>query len=165
MRQSRPCSPPRAGLQEEHQMLLQAQSAIGLVALPLMAWGLWEKRAALAPRPLARIVTPGARAHLPIPALMLHVPAAPARVDWAAGLVAALQPATTAGVRLVFGYLAGGAAPFDVSQPQNSFILAFQALPLVLVISALSRLFYHWGVLQWVVRSIGRGLQRALGVS
>ena len=146
-------------------MLLQAQSAIGLVALPLMAWALSEKRAALTPRRLARIVTAGAGLQLAIAALMLNVPASRAAFDWAAGLVAALQTATNAGVRLVFGYLAGGAAPFDVSQPQNSFILAFQALPLVLVISALSRLFYHWGVLQWVVRSIGRGLQRALGVS
>jgi CNT family concentrative nucleoside transporter len=146
-------------------MLLQAQSAIGILALPFIAWLLSEKRWALSLRRLARIVLAGTGLQLAIAAIMLNVPASRAAFDWAAGLVAALQAASNAGMRLVFGYLAGGPAPFDVSQPQNSFILAFQALPLILLISALSRLLYHWGVLQWVVRWIGRGLTGLLGVS
>jgi CNT family concentrative nucleoside transporter len=132
-------------------MLLQAQSVIGILVLPLIAWALSEKRRALPAHRLARIVLAGTALQLAIAAIMLNVPASRALFDWAAGLVAALQLATNAGVRLVFGYVAGGPAPFAVTQPQNSFILAFQALPIILVISALSRLFYHWGVLQWVV--------------
>jgi CNT family concentrative nucleoside transporter len=146
-------------------MLLQAQSALGIVALPLLAWALSEKRWALPPRRLLRILLAGTLIQIAIAAIMLNVPASRGLFDWAAGLVAALQAATNAGMRLVFGYVAGGPAPFEVTQPQNSFILGFQALPLILVISALSRLLYHWGALQWVVRSIGRGLQLALGVS
>ena len=146
-------------------MMLQAQSVIGLLALPLIAWALSEKRTALSPRRLARIVLAGTGLQMAIAAIMLNLPASRAAFDWAAGLVGALQTATNAGVRLVFGYIAGAPAPFDVTQPQNAFILAFQALPLILVISALSRLLYHWGVLQWVVRWVGYGLQRALGVS
>jgi len=146
-------------------MLLQAQSALGIVVLPLIAWALSEKRWALSARRLLRIVLVGTLMQIAIAAIMLNVPASRAVFDWAAGLVAALQAATNAGMRLVFGYVAGGPAPFLVTQPQNSFILAFQALPLILVISALSRLLYHWGALQWVVRSIGRALQLALGVS
>jgi CNT family concentrative nucleoside transporter len=146
-------------------MLLQAQSALGIVVLPLIAWALSEKRWALPAHRLLRIVLAGTLLQIAIAAIMLNVPAARALFDWAAGLVAALQAATNAGMRLVFGYVAGGPAPFLVTQPQNSFILAFQALPLILLISALSRLLYHWGALQWVVRSIGRGLQLALGVS
>jgi CNT family concentrative nucleoside transporter len=96
---------------------------------------------------------------------MLNIPAARAVFDWAAGVVAALQAATGAGMRLVFGYLAGGPAPFDTVRPETSFILAFQALPLILVISALSKLLYHWGVLQKVVAGIGWVLQRSLGVT
>src|SRR5262245_27342482 len=145
-------------------MLLQAQSVVGILTLPLIAWVLSEKRRALPPRRLARIVLAGTLLQLAVAAIMLNVPASRALFDWAAGLVAALQVATNAGVRLVFGYLAGAPAPFAVVEPQNSFILAFQALPLILVISALSRLFYHSGVLQWVVRWIGRGLQLVLGV-
>ena len=146
-------------------MLLQAQSVIGIVALPLIAWALSEKRAALSDRRLLRIVLAGTGLQLAIAAIMLNVPASRAAFDRAADLVAALQAATNSGVRLVFGYLAGGPAPFAVTQPQHSFILAFQALPLILVISALSRLLYRWGVLQWVVRWIGRALQLMLGVS
>jgi concentrative nucleoside transporter, CNT family len=146
-------------------MLLQAQSVIGLLVLPLIAWALSEKRAVLGARRLTRIVLAGTGLQLAIAAIMLNVPASRAAFEWAAALVAALQAATNTGMRLVFGYIAGGPAPFAVTQPQNSFILAFQALPLILVISALSRLLYHWGVLQWVVRWIGRGLQLLLGVS
>ena len=68
-------------------------------------------------------------------------------------------------MRLVFGYLAGGPAPFETVRPETSFILAFQALPLILVISALAKLLYHWGVLQTVVAAIGWVLQRSLGVT
>ena len=85
--------------------------------------------------------------------------------DWAAGLVGALQAATNAGMRLVFGYLAGGATPFDVIRPETSFILAFQALPLILVISALSRLLYHWGILQAVVRVMARAMMYLMHTS
>ena len=78
--------------------------------------------------------------------------------------VAALQAAMLEGMQLVFGYLAGGPAPFAVEQPRNGFILAFQALPLILVMSALSRMLYHWGVLQRVVQGFAWALQRSLGV-
>ena len=87
------------------------------------------------------------------------------RVRLGGGLVSALQTATSAGMRLVFGYLAGGPAPFETVRPETSFILAFQALPLILVISALSKLLYHWGILQRVVHAIGWVLQRSLGVT
>jgi concentrative nucleoside transporter, CNT family len=145
--------------------LLQAQSVLGLVAIPLFAWSISECRRALTPALLVRIVLAGLALQIAIAGIMLNVPASRALFDWAAGLVAALQAATNAGMQLVFGYLAGGPAPFDVKEPANGFVLAFQALPLILVISALSRLLYHWGVLQLVVRAIGWVLQRSLGVS
>ena len=44
-------------------------------------------------------------------------------------------------------------------------MLAFQALPLVLIVSVLSKLLYHWGILQRVVRGFAWGLKRTLGVS
>ena len=107
----------------------------------------------------------GLALQLVIAAVMLNVAVVRVAFDWAAGLVASLQAATNAGMRLVFGYLAGGPAPFEVVRPETSFILAFHALPLILLISALSRLLYHWGVLQVVVRGAGWVLQRSLGVS
>jgi len=76
----------------------------------------------------------------------------------------ALQRATDAGTGFVFGYLAGGNLPFTESHPGAAFILAFKALPLVLVISALASLLFHWGVLQAVMRGFAWLLRRSLGV-
>src|SRR5215471_7359899 len=146
-------------------MWLQAQSLVGVVAIPLIAWALSERRAAIKPARLVRILIAGIGLQALIAGLMLNVPAARAAFDWADGLVAALQSATGAGMRLVFGYLAGGPAPYATVRPETSFILAFQALPLILVISALSKLLYHWGLLQRIVYAIGWVLQRSLGVS
>jgi CNT family concentrative nucleoside transporter len=146
-------------------MSLQAQSALGLVAIPLVAWLLSEKRTAIGLARLARLVLAGVGLQLVVAGIMLNVAAVRFAFDWAAGLVASLQSATNAGMRLVFGYIAGGPAPFETVQPQNSFILAFQALPLILLISALAKLLYHWGILQRVVGAIGWVLRRSMGVS
>jgi CNT family concentrative nucleoside transporter len=146
-------------------MSLQVQSAIGLLAIPLIAYILSERRKAIGPARLARLVLVGLGLQLLVAGILLNVGAVRVAFDWAAGLVGALQAATNAGMRLVFGYVAGGPAPFEPVRPENGFILAFQALPLILVVSALARLLYHWGVLQLVVRAIGWGLRRSMGVS
>ncbi len=75
-----------------------------------------------------------------------------------------LERATQAGTGFVFGYLGGGAAPFEVSHQASMFILAFRALPLVLVVSALSALLFYWRVLPAVVRAISWLLERSMGV-
>jgi CNT family concentrative nucleoside transporter len=78
--------------------------------------------------------------------------------------VHALQVATDAGTRFVFGYLGGPPYPFVEGAPGAAFVLAFRALPLVLVISALAALLFHWGVLQAVARGFAWVLRRTLGV-
>ena len=88
-------------------MSLQVQSLIGLFAIPLIAWLLSERRGAIKPARLARILIAGIGLQALIAGVMLNIPAARAVFGWAASLVAALQAATNAD-RLVFGYLAGG---------------------------------------------------------
>ena len=61
--------------------------------------------------------------------------------------VQALADSTKAGTAFVFGYLGGAGLPFDEKAAGASYILAFQALPLVLVISALSSLFFYWRII------------------
>src|SRR3989338_10579769 len=56
---------------------------------------------------------------------------------WIGEGVMALKDATTAGTSFVFGYLGGGDSPYMAKEGANSFIFAFQALPMVIVISAL----------------------------
>ena len=68
------------------------------------------------------------------------------------------------GTGFLFGYLGGGALPFAEVRPGASLILAFKILPLVLVISALSALLFHWGVLQRVTGAFAALLRRSLGI-
>jgi concentrative nucleoside transporter, CNT family len=75
-----------------------------------------------------------------------------------------LEQATQAGTSLVFGYLGGGKPPFEVSDPASSFILAFRALPIVLIMSALSALLFYWRVLPAVVRGLSWLLEKLMGV-
>ncbi len=146
-------------------MLLQLQSLAGLAAIPLLAWMLSENRRLASGPGVFRIVAAGIFLQIVIAALMLNVPPVRAAFDYPGRVVEALQAATGEGMRLVFGYLAGGPAPFAVVKPETSFILAFQALPLVLIVSVLSKLLYHWGILQAVVKAFAWGLHRTLGVS
>jgi len=146
-------------------MHLQLQSLVGLVAIPLLAWLLSESRHAARRPAILLLVLVGILLQAAIAALMLNLPEVRAAFDWPGRAVDALQSATAAGMRLVFGYIAGGPAPFEVTRPEAGFILAFQALPLILIVSVLSKLLYHWGVLQVVVRAFAWALKRTMGVS
>ena len=75
-----------------------------------------------------------------------------------------LERATQAGTSLVFGYLGGAPAPFQVSDVSSNFVLAFRALPIVLVISALSALLFYWRVIPALVRGLSFVLEKAMRV-
>ncbi len=79
-------------------------------------------------------------------------------------VVVTIQDATTTGTSFVFGFVGGGVVPFETTNPGATFVLAFQALPLVLVVSALSALLYHWRVLPLVVQGFAWALRRTMGV-
>ena len=75
-----------------------------------------------------------------------------------------LEKATQAGTSLVFGFLGGGEPPYQVSNPASNFVLAFRALPLVLVISALSALLFYWRVLPAIVSAMSFALEKTMRV-
>lgn len=79
-------------------------------------------------------------------------------------LVLALEQSTAAGTSMVFGYLGGAPLPFDEPFPGAGFILAFRALPLVLLMSALSALLFYWKILPVVVKGFSWCLQKTLGL-
>ena len=54
--------------------------------------------------------------------------------------------------------------PYDLKAPGADFILAFQALPIVLVMSVLTTLLFYWRVLPPVVRGMAWLLKRTLGI-
>ena len=78
--------------------------------------------------------------------------------------VIAVQQATQAGTAFVFGYLGGGPLPFDEPYPGSAFVLALQALPIILVIAALSAVLWHWRVLRVITRGFTWALKRSLGI-
>ena len=81
------------------------------------------------------------------------------------GVVNALQDVTNRAASYMFGYLAGGPTPFTEANPEHGFIVAFQVLPLILVVSALSALLFHFGILSFIVELVGKLLRRAFGIS
>lgn len=79
-------------------------------------------------------------------------------------MVLSLEESTTAGTAFVFGYLGGGELPFEEKVPGAGYILGFRALPLVLVISALSALLFYWRVLPAMVRGFSWALRKTMRV-
>lgn len=130
---------------------------IGLVAI---AWALGEDRRNVP----WRAVGAGVALELVLAVVFLKIPVVKSAFIALNDALLVLERATQAGTGLVFGYLGGGPAPFTVTAPEATFILAFRALPLVLVISALSALLFYWGVLPAVVRAISWLLRKSMGV-
>jgi len=132
----------------------------GITVLLGVAWLLSENRRVLR----WRLILAGLALQLVIALLMLR--SAPFRQLFLGlnSAVAALEQATRAGTSFVFGYLGGGPLPFVETQPGGSFSLAFQALPMVLVIGALTALFYYWRILPKVVQGFSWVLRKTMGI-
>src|ERR1700761_9568683 len=101
--------------------MLQLQSAFGVLALLAIAWGMSENRRAVSLRQaaiglLVTLLTAVALIKLPLVAHAFGV------INDAVG---AISSASRAGTSFVFGYLGGGALPFDPKSPGSDFILAF----------------------------------------
>ena len=141
--------------------LPQLQSLLGLPLLCALAWACGGFRRGVR----LRIILAGLLGQVAVAAVMLHLPPVRAAFALAGDAVEALARATRAGTSLVFGYLGGAPLPFAETTPGASFILFFQALPLVLLVGALSAVLFHWGVLPAVVRVLALGLRRLFGLS
>lgn len=139
---------------------LTMQSALGVAVFLGIAWMLGEQRN----RVPWRIVLAGLALQFALALALLKVPAFKAVSLALNDALGALERATQAGTSFVFGYLGGGSVPFAMTDPSSGFVLAFRALPIVLVVSALSSLLFHWRVLPWLVRMISVLLQKTLGI-
>jgi CNT family concentrative nucleoside transporter len=136
------------------------QAVLGVLALLAVAAALSENRRAIVWRQAAIGLCVSVAAAL----LFLKLPFAAQTLGLLNVPVQAVADATRAGTSFVFGYLGGGPLPFAENSPGGAFVLALQALPLVLVVSALTSLLFHWGVLQAVVRALAAVLRRTMGV-
>jgi len=136
------------------------QSVLGIVSLLAFAWLLSEKRRIVH----WRTILAGLALQVAIAVLMLKSPLFRELFLGLNTVVMTFQDATQAGTSFVFGYLGGGPLPFVETKPGGSFSLAFQALPLVLVIGALTALLYYWRILPRVVQAFSWVLRTTMGI-
>ena len=140
--------------------MLQLQSAFGVFALLAIAWAFGENRRAVSIRQAAI----GLVLTLVAALVLIKVPLVAKAFGAVNDAVSTIAAASRAGTSFVFGYLGGGALPFDLKAAGADFILAFQALPIVLVMSVLTTLLFYWRVLPPIVRGMAWLLERTLGV-
>jgi len=140
--------------------LLNLQSALGICALIAIAWLLSERKRAFP----WRVVLAGIAAQLVLAAVFLQVPLIREALLALNGVVEAIQIATRAGTSFVFGYIGGATPPFAVTDPNALSNFAFQILPSLMVIGALSAVMWHWRVLPAVVSVMSWALRRTLGI-
>lgn len=132
----------------------------GWLGLLVLAWVLSEDRRTVP----WRVVAGGVVAQLALASALIGIPATRLVISALNGAVLALQTATDDGTAFLFGYLGGGPLPFTEIHPGSSLIIAFKILPLVLVVSALSALLFHLGILQRVTGAFALVLRRLTGI-
>jgi CNT family concentrative nucleoside transporter len=139
---------------------LIARSALGFLFLHALAWALSENRRTVA----WRLVVAGMLLTLALGVLLLKAPLIRDAFMALNDALAALERATREGTAFVFGFLGGGPLPYSESYPGASFVLAFRALPLVVVVSAFSALLFYWRVLPWIAKGFALMLEKTMGV-
>ena len=140
--------------------MLRIQSLAGFFILALLAWLISENRKKLE----YRTIIAGLVIQVVLALILVKLPFSQSLFMWLNNIVSALQESTAEGTGFVFGYLGGGSAPFTVTNPGSSFILAFQSLPLVLLISALSALLFYWKIIPVIVKGFSWLLSKSMGV-
>src|ERR1700688_3634934 len=141
-------------------LMQHLQSTPGILAILALAWLISENRRAVNWRQagIALGVT------LVLAVVMLKVPRVEVVFALINDAVNAIATATRAGTSFVFGYVGGGPLPFEVKEPTATFILGFQALPVVLVMSVLSSLLFYWRIMPPIVRGFSWALEKTLDV-
>jgi len=140
--------------------MLQLQSAFGIFALLAIAWALGENRRKVSIRQAAI----GLAVTLATAVVLIKLPIVARAFGAINDAVGAISEASRAGTSFVFGYVGGAALPFDLKAPGADFILAFQALPIVLVMSVLTTLLFYWRILPPIVRGMAWLLERTMAV-
>ena len=140
--------------------LLNLQSLLGLVVIVAACWGLSENRRVFP----WRLALGAVAVQSTLVLALFAIPGSERLLSAISGAVASLAAATNRGTQFVFGYLAGGDQPYAVTNDGALFTFAFQVLPLILVISALSALLWHWKILKWITLGFGLLFQRTMGL-
>lgn len=143
--------------------LLIFQGIFGFFAFLLIGWLLSENKKKMD----WRLISTGVGLQVILAFVILKVSFVRAVFEKVSYGISKLKDATVEGTSFVFGYLGGGKIPFAFADGKgvgDAFIFAFQPLPMIMVISALAMLLFHWGVLQFVVKGFSWALRKTLHV-
>lgn len=141
------------------------QAIFGILSFVAISWLISEQRRNVD----WRIIVVGLTLQFVIAIIMFQVPAIQDALSGLNAMVISLVNATEAGTSFVFGYLganpsAANSYPFQVTDGNSTFILAFRVLPLILFFTVLSALLWHFRILPWVIKGFAFALKRLLGV-
>ncbi len=136
------------------------RAGLGLAVVAACFWAMAEQRRLSNLRPLLI----GVFWAVGLAFLLTRVPSIAGLMEGLAQGANSLQRAASTGTQFVFGYLGGGPQPFAAAGA-IPFIFAFQALPSFLLVSALSALAWHWGILRRIVHALARLFGLLFGVS
>ncbi len=135
-------------------MLSRCISLAGIIVLIGLAWLIGRAR-----RPAAwRVIWWGTGLQLALALLVFKAPGSRRFFEILNDLVIRLVQTAQAGSKFVFGSLGGSDCPVG-------FILAFQALPVIIFFSALMGLLYYWRVMPWLIRMFAAVFTRLMRVS
>lgn len=136
-------------------------SVAGMFLMLLLAWGLSLKRN-LFPW---RTVISGLALQFVFALIVLRTALGRGFFEVAQKGVNKLNDFAQEGARMVFGPLADSALLGQTWGAANTFVFAISITATIIVVSALSALFYHWGLLQRVVDAVAWVMQRVMKTS
>ncbi|MCH7741663.1 MAG: NupC/NupG family nucleoside CNT transporter [Proteobacteria bacterium] len=127
-------------------------SLLGIAIIPVIAYLASSNRSQIN----LRTVLGAFLIQAAIGAFVLYIPAGKQFLELVAVGVANILTYSQAGIDFLFG---------NVGNPSLGFIFAFQVLPIIIFFSSLIAVLYHLGIMGWIVKLLGGGLQMALQTS
>ena len=134
------------------------QSLIGIVALILIAIPFSESIQKIK----VKFIIYALLIQTSLAFILLEIPFISSFFDVMSIAVESLRLSAIEGSSFVFGYLGGGDAPFEVSNNQNLPIFAFTFLPMLIFLSALSALLWHWKILPFLIKLLAKLFEKPL---
>ncbi|PDH30757.1 MAG: NupC/NupG family nucleoside CNT transporter [Puniceicoccaceae bacterium MED-G30] len=125
---------------------------LGAIALFLFAWFLSSDKKKIN----WRTIIVAFALQVCLGAFVIYVPFGKALVSGMSSIVTDLLEQSKSGAQFVFS---------DLADEKSSFYFAFQVLPVIVFFSSLVSVLYHYGIMQFLIRTIGGWLQFLLRTS
>lgn len=142
-------------------MLPQLTSLLGLFTFLVLAWSLSKNRKIVP----FRTILAGLGLQFAFALFILKTDMGLSIFKGAQDVVANLNDFSNEGAAMAFGPLAKKEVLTGAFGPANAFIFAISISATIILISALSALLYHWGVLQRVVGAMAWVMRRVMRTS